>query len=95
MQGKPPDSDLLIDGVIEHCWRWARAPAQVAADRGFWIASNQHALTQLGVKQVRYFAEESRALSTRHRNAVPDPSAFRDGVTVWRPQSVCSSGIMG
>jgi IS5 family transposase len=32
VQGNPPDSDPLVDGVIEHCRRVGRAPARAATD---------------------------------------------------------------
>jgi IS5 family transposase len=52
VQGNPPDSALLVDGVIEHCRRVGRVPTRAATDRGFWSPENERALTGLGVKQV-------------------------------------------
>jgi IS5 family transposase len=51
-QGNPPDSDLLVDGITEHCRRVGRAPTRAATDRGFWSPGNERALTGLGVLKV-------------------------------------------
>lgn len=52
VQGNPPDSSLLVDGVREHCRRVGREPTGVVTDRGFLSPENERALTELGVEHV-------------------------------------------
>ncbi len=49
---RPADSDLLIDAIDTHQARLGRTPRLVAADAGFYSASNERAAKEKGVKRV-------------------------------------------
>jgi IS5 family transposase len=52
LEGNPNDRRLLIPALKRHVRRFGRPPHLVAADRGFWSATNERTAHEMGVKRV-------------------------------------------
>jgi transposase, IS5 family len=64
-QRRPVDSDLLLPAVAVHQQRLGRTPDLVAADAGFYSASNEREAQRRGVKRVSIPNRSSKSASRR------------------------------
>ena len=76
----PSDSQLLIPAVEAHQQQLGKTPHMVAADAGFYSATNLKALEQFGVKRV---SVPSRNTRSQERRRIQKSRWFRRGQK-WR-----------
>jgi IS5 family transposase len=77
---KPADSDLLLPALAVHQQRLGRMPDLVAADAGFYSASNEREAQRQGVKRVSI---PNRSTKSASRRAHQKKRWFRKGQK-WR-----------
>jgi IS5 family transposase len=64
---RPADSTLLEGCLKQHVELFGRAPAQVAADPGFFSAANEAKAEQMGVKRVSIPSHDTKSLARKKR----------------------------
>jgi IS5 family transposase len=79
-QQRPSDSDLLIPSIETHQQKLGCTPRLVAADAGFYSASNEAAAKEKGVKQV---SVPNRSTKSAERRREQKKRWFRNGQK-WR-----------
>ena len=79
-QQRPSDSDLLIPSIKTHQQKLGCTPRLVAADAGFYSASNEAAAKEKGVKQV---SVPNRSTKSAERRREQKKRWFRNGQK-WR-----------
>jgi len=79
-QQRPSDSDLLIPSIESHQQKLGCAPYLVAADAGFYSASNEAVAKELGVKKV---CVPNRNTKSADRRREQKKRWFRNGQK-WR-----------
>jgi IS5 family transposase len=79
-QQRPSDSDLLIPSIESHQQKLGCAPRLVAADAGFYSASNEAVAKELGVKKV---CVPNRNTKSADRRREQKKRWFRNGQK-WR-----------
>lgn len=79
-QQRPSDSDLLIPAIESHQQKLGCAPHLVAADAGFYSASNEAVAKEKGVKQV---CVPNRSTKSADRRREQKKRWFRNGQK-WR-----------
>ncbi len=80
---RPSDSDLLVPAVEKHEQQFGRVPKLVVADAGFYSASNERKLGEMGVKQV---SVPNRSTKSPERRRHQKKRSFRRGQK-WRTGS--------
>jgi IS5 family transposase len=80
---RPSDSDLLVPAVEKHAQQFGRVPRMVAGDAGFYSASNERKLGEMGVKQV---SVPNRSTKSPERRRHQKKRSFRRGQK-WRTGS--------
>jgi len=80
---RPSDSDLLVPAVEKHQRQFGRVPRMVAGDAGFYSASNERKLGEMGVKQV---SVPNRSTKSPERRRHEKRRSFRRGQK-WRTGS--------
>src|SRR2546421_96594 len=77
---RPNDADLLVPAVQKHEEQFGRVPQLVAGDAGFYSASNEAELSEMGVKQI---SVPNRSTKSPERRRHQKKRSFRRGQK-WR-----------
>src|SRR6266480_4206418 len=79
---RPNDADLLVPAVQKHEEQFGRVPQLVAGDAGFYSASNEAELSEMGVKQISVPNRSTKSPERRRHRSEEHTSELQSHVTL-------------